>query len=39
MKDFGLMDAIILEIARQNEIKLISGDPHLKKQEISFEVE
>lgn len=39
MKNFGLMDAIILETARQNDIKLISGDPHLKKQEISFEIE
>ena len=33
MKDFGLMDAMILESARQTEAKLISGDPHLKDKE------
>lgn len=38
MKDFGLMDAIILETARRKEAKLISGDPHLQKQEISLEI-
>lgn len=38
MKDFGLMDAIILETARRKEAKPISGDPHLQKQEISLEI-
>ena len=38
MKDFGLMDAIILETARRKEAKLISGDSHLQKQEISLEI-
>jgi hypothetical protein len=33
MTDFGLMDAIILETGKRNDLGLISGDKHLKDKE------
>ena len=30
VKDFGLIDAVLLAIARKNGLKLLTGDPHFK---------
>ncbi|MFB6245833.1 MAG: PIN domain-containing protein [Candidatus Nanohaloarchaea archaeon] len=35
--DFSLIDAIILATARKHELRLISGDSHLKSKEICIE--
>jgi predicted nucleic acid-binding protein len=32
--DFGLMDAVILATAREKDLKLLTGDPHLTNKEI-----
>lgn len=37
--DFGLMDAIILSTARENDLKVITGDKHLKDKEKSEKLE
>lgn len=37
--DFGLMDAIILSSARKHELKIITGDKHLKNKERTEKLE
>ncbi len=37
--DFGLMDAIILSTARENNLKVITGDKHLKDKEKAEKLE
>lgn len=39
MTDFGLMDAIILETGRKNNLRLISGDKHLRNKKIAEKIE
>jgi PIN domain nuclease of toxin-antitoxin system len=39
MKDFGLMDAIILETGREKDLTLISGDKHLKNKKLAEKIE
>ncbi len=39
MGDFGLADAFILAFAKKNNVKIISGDPHLKKQKETISIE
>lgn len=36
--DFGLMDAIILATARQKDLELVSGDPHLASKNIAIDL-
>ena len=37
--DIGLADAFVLAFARKNNIKIISGDPHFKKQKETIFIE
>lgn len=37
--DFGLMDAIILATARERDLKVITGDKHLKDKEKAEKLE
>ena len=37
IRDFGLIDAIILTTARKLKAKVVTGDPHFKKfKEVVF---
>lgn len=37
--DFGLMDGIILATAEEKNLELVSGDPHLKGEERTLDLE
>lgn len=39
MPDFGLADAFILAFAKKTNVKIISGDTHLKKQKETIFIE
>ncbi|KXB01182.1 hypothetical protein AKJ43_03590 [candidate division MSBL1 archaeon SCGC-AAA261D19] len=39
LKDFGLIDAIILKSSKKLDAKLLTGDPHLTKEDNAISLQ